>query len=415
MTEKSFSIECCIGGISIISISIKNKAASFIIIFPILLLFFAEFIVKFDEVLSSGLKLLTLTLFTVNIFLANKYNFKILALFWLFLVVLLVNTINSFNLNAGLEELLRFIFAPIFLMYGYTFRKKIDLFIILIISMAFLSDLFQIVVYIDYMTGLGLMDAQTKDGGYVINVGLFGIANAILNLSAFILVLKFSNSKYRKFLLIYFFIFTFLTFSYKTIPFLFFSIFAFIKRRFFLKISLIVLFFSISLVGYEYILDIYEVFLKKIDYYILIGNSARFESYRVMVESLSNFNLIGEGLGSFGGPSSIAYDSPLYDKYNFNWFDSRGIMTTDTYYPHLFVELSWAGGFLFLFMLYYPIIKTRNRSARKVNLFLLAALLFDALFSFALNNLLMLSCTVLIMYGIDYKYEKLKDEKNIIN
>jgi hypothetical protein len=174
-----------------------------------------------------------------NIFIANRYNIKLFSIFFLFVSILFINLPMTFNIIAGLEEFLRFLFAPIFLLYGYVFRKKIDLFIITIVSIAFVSNIYQIFTYIDYFMGLGLMEARIKDGGYVANIGLFDVTNAILNLSAFILTLKFNFTKYRKFLLFYFFIFTFLTFSYKTIPFFFLSLFVFIKKQYFVKIFIL--------------------------------------------------------------------------------------------------------------------------------------------------------------------------------
>ncbi len=391
---------------------ILNK---FIIVFPLWLLFFAEHIVKYNDTLSAVLKLLVFALMIGNIFMANRYNIKLFSMFILFLSILFINLPMTFNIIAALEELLRFLFAPIFLLYGYIFRKKIDSFIIAIVSIAFMSNIYQIFTYIDYFMGLGLMEARMKDGGYLVNIGLFDTTNAILNLSAFILTMKFNFTKYRNFLLFYFFIFTFLTFSYKTIPFLLLSLFVFIKKQYFIK--LFILFSSVFAIVlfYEYLMDMYEVLLTKIDFYILVGNSARFESYRVMFEFLSQFNFLGEGLGSFGGPSSITYNSPIYDKYNFNWFETITLNTTDTYYPHLFVELSWIGGLIFLLMLFLPVIRAKSKEAKSTIMFLLFALLFDALFSFGLNNMLMLSCTVLLFYGLNYKFERLKYAKNSTN
>jgi len=376
-----------------------------IVILPLWLLFLGEHIVRYSESFSSTLKLLVFFLMIGNIFLVGKYNKYIIVLLFLFLTILFINIPKAFNIMAAIEEFLRFLFAPIFLLYGYTFRKKIDMFVNSIVFIAVFSDLFQIFTYFDYFMGIGIVEARVKDIGYIVNVGLFGITNAILNLSAFILTLKFNFTKYRKLLLVFFFIFTFLTFSYKTMLLLFLSLFIFIERRL-VKILTLVLLCLFALISYKYVLDMYKVLLTKIDVYILTGNSARFESYRVMVEFLAQFNFLGEGLGSFGGPSSIKYNSPVYEKYNFNWFYTTNLRTTDTYYPHLFVELSWLGGFIFLLFLFLPIITTKNKEAKKIIIFLLLAILFDSLFSHGLNNMLYLSCTVLLFYGIRYKYER---------
>ncbi|MNL24573.1 hypothetical protein D3C87_1460160 [compost metagenome] len=99
--------------------------------------------------------------------------------------------------------------------------------------------------------------------------------------------------------------------------------------------------------------DVASVLDDKIAFYITQGNSARSESYRVMFESLLQPNFLGEGLGSFGGPASTRYDSPLYQKYNFNWYGlEEQLATTDTLYPHIFVELGIFGGLLYLLFIF---------------------------------------------------------------
>jgi hypothetical protein len=394
--------------------SVLNK---FIIVFPLWLLFFAEFIKHFSDSTSSILKLLVWLLMFSIIFINNKINKVYLLISLLFFAILLINLPHTFNINAGLEELIRFLFMPVVLYYGYIYRKKIDLLITTIILMALISNLFQIYVYVHGFLGVGpdIIDLRTKDGGYFLNTSFIGISNAILNLISFLLVLVFKEIKFRSFLIPFFFIFTFLTFSYKTIPFLLLGVFLFNKVS--LK-NYILIFISILLSTfylYDILIDMYDVLIRKIDVYIVIGNSARYESYRVMYEFLSGFKFLGEGLGSFGGPSSVTYGSPIYDKYNFNWFYTTNIATTDTYYPHLFVELSWIGGMLFLLFLFIPILRSSNKQAKKLNLFILGAFLFESLFSFGLNNLFELICTVLLLHGINYKYNRIKYAQNTTN
>ena len=55
----------------------------------------------------------------------------------------------------------------------------------------------------------------------------------------------------------------------------------------------------------------------RVEQYITKGDSARAESYRVMFDDLADFNLFGRGIGSFGGPSSVTYNSPVYPDTNF--------------------------------------------------------------------------------------------------
>ncbi|MBE4158626.1 hypothetical protein HJ102_13755 [Vibrio parahaemolyticus] len=103
--------------------------------------------------------------------------------------------------------------------------------------------------------------------------------------------------------------------------------------------------------------EIYELAIIKIEFYVSVGNSARFESYRVMYESLTSGNFFGEGIGSFGGPSSTNYNSPLYQSYYFNWYGMQEqLNTTDTFYPHVFVELGLFTGIIYLSCFFYSLL-----------------------------------------------------------
>ena len=384
----------------------KRKYLSDVLfLFPIWLLYFAEIFSNYNVYVSGLLKQLVFLLMLIFILYKNSYNRTLLFIFLFFVAFLFLNLLKSFNFTAGLEEFIRFLFLPVVLMFGYSYREKIDLLILSIIMIAFLSDIYQILVYLSYYSGSGFFESQLKDGT-IYNSGFFSVSNALLNFIAFILVFKFYHLNYRRFFLVFFYILTFLTFSYKTLPFLFISLFIFIKKHYKFKLFIIIVFLTISFLSYNYILEMYEVFIKKIDFYIVVGNSARFESYRVMGEFLSQTHLLGEGLGSFGGPSSVIHHSPIYAKYNFDWFGmDMELKTTDTFYPHLFVELGTIGAFLFLSLLILPVFQSKNKDAKQLNLFILTTLIFDALMSFSLSNLFMLSYTVMLFYGINYKYE----------
>ena len=74
-----------------------------------------------------------------------------------------------------------------------------------------------------------------------------------------------------------------------------------------------------------------------------------------MFDDLADFNLFGRGIGSFGGPSSVTYNSPVYPDTNFNWYYTIDLKTTDTFFPHLFVEVGFIGGLLYLLIILSPI------------------------------------------------------------
>ena len=145
-----------------------------------------------------------------------------------------------------------------------------------------------------------------------------------------------------------------------------------------------------------------ENLILRIQLYITEGNSARSESYRVMLNEFGNFNIFGRGVGMFGGPASTKYNSPYYSEVSFNWYDSAwlNLPTTDTYLPHLFVELGIIGGFAYLVVLVTPILKTKINNKMKLVLVIYFCLFFDMLFSFSLNNLEYLLFSLIFVYPI---------------
>ncbi len=392
---------------------IKLGRENVAVVLCFLMVFLSEAMMNFMPTVATRLKICALLLLCTFSFFRLNFNRNLVFLTSLFVIDLVVNFFVSFNYQAAAEEFVRFMFLPAVLFFGYSYRKKIDLFINLIIVGALVSDLFQAVNYLCLLTSWmePLIPLRIKGGGFAINAGLFDVSNATVNLSAFILVYAFREIRYRKFLIAFFFAATLLTLSYKTIPFLLVPMLLFSRKK--LSFGIIrntifvtALLFVLALLFSSYLGHMYDLLLKKIDFYIVTGDSARYESYRVMVEFLSKFNLLGEGLGAFGGPASVAYESPTYAQYGFDWYFTIGMNTTDTFYPHLFVELSWIGGLLYLVMLCLPVMQTRSIPAIKINLIILAALMFESLFSFGLANLLELMSTVLLFYGINWKYEK---------
>lgn len=142
-------------------------------------------------------------------------------------------------------------------------------------------------------------------------------------------------------------------------------------------------------------------FKRKIDFYIIYGDSARFESYRVMFDYILDGNLLGAGLGTFGGPSSITYYSPLYQEYNFFWFNAQSMNTTDTFYPHIFVELGLVFGLIYFIQYLSPLFfAIKNKKYVSECLLVLFFILFDSLFSFSLKNVTCLMCGPMLLFGL---------------
>lgn len=390
----------------IISSLLNEYIAQFIRISPLCILIVSEILRDTHDSLSSKLKLLSFVSMVIISVIRNRWHYNQWLVFSssVYVVVLVVSLLFSFNLQAGIEELIRFLFLPVILFYGYSLRNNAHSLFNFIIFVALCSNLFQIYQYLNYFYGIGptIVDLRSKDGGYFLNVGFFGISNAIVNLSAYVLVTIKENFRFKLFFSTFFFIFCFLTFSYKTIPFLVLAYFIFTKNMT-SKICGAIGLVALPLIFSTLFYDMYELLIRKIEVYIHVGNSARYESYRVMVEYLSELNLFGAGLGSFGGPASVSFNSPMYAKYDFFWFKTTNLSTTDTFYPHLFVELGWLGGLLFLIVFLVPLLQSAG-FARKINYFFAAALLFESLFSFGLLNLTELMCTAMLFYPVNFLY-----------
>ena len=147
--------------------------------------------------------------------------------------------------------------------------------------------------------------------------------------------------------------------------------------------------------------------------YISEGTSMRAESYRVMFQEFNNFNLFGKGIGAFGGPASILYNSPYYQEIYFYWYDTTWLElpTTDTYPPHAFVELGIIGGLTYFFLLCIPLFRRKFNKNLMVALVIYFTLFFDMLFSFSLNNLEFLMFSLVLIYPI-LNYTNQKNLRN---
>ena len=195
----------------------------------------------------------------------------------------------------------------------------------------------------------------------------------------------------------------FLSFSYKTLGTFFFLLFLDYKNKLKL-ISIIAFGLLLALVTMPSMLvSMGENLSYRVREYVTEGNSARAESYRVMFSELLDLNLFGRGVGSFGGPSSVTYNSPVYEDVNFNWYHTTNLATTDTYYPHLFVEMGLIGGLLYLLIILSPLLFFKWKTYKfKIVFVLYFALFFDSLFSYSLNNIAFSVVSLIFIYPIYY-------------
>ena len=238
-----------------------------------------------------------------------------------------------------------------------------------------------------------------RSTGTVVFFGFFGFFNLI----AFFIINKFYSGRYKNILLGITLFGLLGSLSFKA----FGAFLIVLAIYYYKKVYKIAGYLLLLLIGVYFAYPtkmnlLVENLILRIQLYITKGNSARSESYRVMLNEFGNFNIFGRGVGAFGGPASTKYDSPFYSEVNFNWYDTAwlNLPTTDTYPPHLFVELGIVGGMVYFLVLITPILKTKINKKMMLVLAIYFCLFFDMLFSFSLNNLEYLLFSLVFVYPI---------------
>jgi hypothetical protein len=326
---------------------------------------------------------------------------RLMALMLPLIVIFLLGLTRSFNIAAGMDELLRFLFPIVITISIYAYRDRLSTLISSLLMIAITNDLFQCYVYLSYFSGLPALLPIRIDSGVMLRaqgwVGFFS-EFAFINFCSFIVLQKFGQGVRSIWLSRIFIAFSVLAFSLKLVVAL--VIYPLLTRSWSTRLKVLLGGAVVILICAQ--TDLFGSYLDvtqtKIALYLTEGNSARAESYRVLVESIMGGNFLGEGLGGFGGPASTTYGSPLYSKYHFNWFGLYGLIkTTDTFYPHLFVELGLVGGFFWLyFMLFYGQGKVRG----VLWLYVVFAFCFDNLFSMGFVSPAYVFSALIAMYAL---------------
>ena len=271
--------------------------------------------------------------------------------------------------------------------YAYTIKTSEQKVFKVFVFFLLLSDLVQILLTIAYVITGKLYLKNTLDFGLVLRAtGLFGgmATFGFLNLCGFFMC-YYKNSKK---LALFFFINVFFSMSYKAILLLLLFLFINLFRKNSVKYSIIVILISVMVISSSpQLLQNLEKILKgKVISYSIGGESARSESYRVAFKYLQKNPIVGYGIGTFGGPASIKYNSRFYNEYGFNWFETNNLSTTDTYYPHLVVETGLIFSITYLAIIFFWL-RESIRNRKYVVFWLVVSLLTDSLLSFGLNSL----------------------------
>lgn len=319
-------------------------------------------------------------------------------------VSLCIGMLLSFNFHAGIEELVRFLFPIAITVAIFPYRDRLDVLVKTFIGVVVSNDLFQLYFYVSYATGLPLFMPVRIDSGLFLRAqGWMGFFSefSFINLCAFLLCRWYWSGPRAAIASWGFLFFALLGFSFKLFAAL--VLYPFVRnvrdvRAWLAAAGIAGMMLVLMAMG---VLDsLLKVGMAKILFYVVAGNSARAESYRVMFESIRNGNLLGEGLGSFGGPASVKFSSPLYQLYHFDWYGLGGLLkTTDTFYPHLFVEMGAFGALAWLvFVLGYG----QGRCKRAVWFYIVGAFCFDNIFSMAFVSPSYVFSALLAMYAFSW-------------
>lgn len=386
----------------------------FLILLPFLLVFVAEIISFRQQSLGASMKLLAILYMFVYGALKLKYDYRLIATVLFFLPFFFYHIYISFNINAAIEEAIRYLFPIVVLFYGYSIRNHYLLLINFIILYAVLNNLYQPISYYNWLRDVHEQWFYNKvknqdiyyyneTMGVIRAVGLIGFfaAYGFLNLVAYFLTKQFYYGKRKKLLLILFVLGIFSSLSFKAIGAFVFLLFLLSEYKGKILTGIVFLSLIILVIFPKKVTTFIDEFSIRIESYVTEGNSARAESYRVMFRDIADFRLIGRGIGSFGGASSTKYDSPVYEEVDFDWHKTKWLATTDTYFPHAFVEMGIIGAVLYFSVLIAPLAR---RHYKKEVLFLVFviyfSLFFDSIFSFALNNLIYLMLSLVLIYPI---------------
>lgn len=405
---------------------INDIFSNILIVLPFVIILASEVLLPIYPPLSSIFKVLAVLYMFFYSILGLKFHGSFLVLLALFLPFFIYGIFHSFSINAALSEGFRYLFPFAVLMYSYTIRRHFKFLLAAFIIFVLINDFWQIVNYVNWMRGVtqwfynkDLYGHQySNNASGIIRasgvVGFFGL-HGFINLIAFFLAKKYYKGKYKTMLLSIFVVSLFLSFSYKTIGTLLVLLFVQYKNklRFFqvvgglLLVAIILIPKVVSSMGDSIVL--------RVEQYITEGYSARAESYRVMFAEVEKFDLFGRGVGSFGGPASVTYNSPIYSEYRFNWYDFPNLPTTDTYFPHLFVEMGIIGGLLYLFVIMAPFALSWKRDKFELVVAFYFALFFDALFSYSLNNVAFLIFSLGFLYPLYYFKDEAEEEKAVLH
>lgn len=335
----------------------KKNVGGVALLLAVLAYFISEPFLVLEDDLSIQLKVVATALCLFSVCVGRHFERRLVVL-GVVVFFLIVNYFRAAIEAAAIEEMLRYLLPILVIVALYANRESIPMLARFFVWLVLSNNIYQVYVYFAYFNDLPVLIPLRFEASSILRaegwVGFFSLFG-FMNFCAFMIV-RYSGfyEKNKTFLSVLFFVFSVLSTSLKLVA-AYLVLASFNLRKKMAPVWAVVL----IVVGTVFVYNQRELtgtliatIDSKMAFYVTQGNSARSESYRVMLKSLAQPNLTGEGLGMFGGPASTKYGSPLYAKYNFDWHGSTLLSTTDTFYPHLFVELGLVGGLFYLIFLF---------------------------------------------------------------
>ncbi|MEM6515851.1 MAG: hypothetical protein AAF688_06675, partial [Bacteroidota bacterium] len=254
--------------------------------------------------------------------------------------------------------------------------------------------------YYSLGNGTNTVNGLIRAGGITQSFDFFGF----LNLISFYFCYQFYNRKYAYF----FSFFLILSLSFKFI--ILFGLLLFYLKEF-KSIGLMIVLCSLAFVSSQDLrVKISDSLQEKYSRFFLEPKSPRPEAYKALKRHITDNGVFyAEGVGVFGGPASRRYESTYYQKIDFNWH-GRQFATTDTYYPHLFIELGLLQGLVYLALIFIVFL-IEFKALRKI-FFLIFIFLIASILNFALNSFIFLIFSFVVILPMVH-YKKQHPEKSL--
>lgn len=400
----------------------ENISASFFVMIPFLLVYAGTVFQTTHQEITTISKILSFLYMLCYVGLQRRLPRLLFYITLVFIPLLIYGIFNSWLLKAGISDGIRYLFPIAVLFYSYAIREYFPLLLNFVILFVLLNFLVQIVNYINWVRGVDQWFYYTTSTGYRYFNATAGIIRAtgtvvffgflgFLNMIAFFLIKFYYKGKFKTILLGICLFMLLASFSYKAFgPFLVILLAYYYKNLLKFVLGLVAAGIVLFLALPDRVMAFFDNLILRIQLYITQGNSARSESYRVMWSEIFGGNWFGRGVGTFGGPASIEYNSWFYNLVGFDWYDAKWLQltTTDTYPPHVFVELGIIGGIVYFILLMIPLFQKYITKSFLVVLAIYICLFFDMLFSFSLNNLDYLMFSLVFVFPLLHYKEKHK-------